>query len=222
MKSEKLLTVQSRLAIAHSASVHLRHINFCPLDGIWILPQEINRLLLCLCQWEIFKDGIRIHNCLFTQDKRIICIQILFSGDNLILVKAFGCGKKSLSESDSSKCFGMRTKGFPVFRLIPSSRNNLNTGNPFVRIPKQLLESDSDNDFLPQPNALTKIRSSPENKIWIQIILLSWVNKKLWILIPSLNISHCHKHSDNLFISRGSIRIPSGGQKLICLRCGGA
>ena len=60
---------------------------------------------------------------------------------------------------------------------------------------------------------------SPENKIWIQIILLSCVNKQLWILIPSLNISHCHKHSDNLFISRGSIQIPSGGQKLICLRC---
>jgi hypothetical protein len=131
-----------------------------------------------LWQWEIFEDGIRIHNCLFNQDKRIICIQILFSGDNLILVKAFGCGKKSLSESDSGNCFGMRTKGFPVFRLflddgiiaqgqimILSSRNNLNTGNPFVRIPKQLPESDSDNDFLPQSNALTKIRLSPGNKI---------------------------------------------------------
>ena len=89
---------------------HLRHINFCLLDGIWILPWEINRLLLCLWQWEIFKDRIRIHNCLFTQDKRIICIQILFSGYNLILVKAFGCGKKLLSESDSGKCFGMWTK----------------------------------------------------------------------------------------------------------------
>jgi hypothetical protein len=68
--------------------------------------------------------------------------------------------KKSLSESDSGNCFGMQTKGFPVFRLflddeiivwpwtmILSLRNNLNTGNPFVRIPKQLLESDSDNDF---------------------------------------------------------------------------
>ena len=102
----------------------------------------------------------------------------LFSRYNLILVKAFGRGKKLLSESDSGNCFGMRTKGFPVFRLflddgiiaqgqtmIPSSRNNLNTGNPFVHIPKQLLESDSDNNFLPQPNALTKIRLYPENKI---------------------------------------------------------
>jgi hypothetical protein len=118
-----------------------------------------------LWQWEIFKDGIRIHNFLFTQDKRIICIQILFSGDDLILVKAFGCGKKSLSESDSSNCFGIRTKGFPVFRLFLDDGINLNTGNPFVRMPKHLLESDSDNDFLPQPNALTKIRLSPENKI---------------------------------------------------------
>jgi hypothetical protein len=72
----------------------------------------------------------------------------------------------------------MQTKGFPVFRLflddeiiaqgqtmIPSSGNNLNTGNPFVRIPKQLPESDSDNNFLLQPNALTKIRLYPENKI---------------------------------------------------------
>jgi len=126
----------------------------------------------------------------------------------------------------------MWTKGFPVFRLflddrifvwpwamILSSRNDLNTGNPFVHIPKQLLVSDSDNNFLPQPNALTKIRLYPENKIWIRIILLSGVNKQLWILIPSLNISHYHKHSDNLFISRGSIQFPSGGQKLICLRC---
>jgi hypothetical protein len=71
-----------------------------------------------LVQWEIFKDGIRIDNCLFTQDKIIICIQILFSGYNLILVKAFGCGKKLLSESDSGNCFGMQTKGFPVFRLF--------------------------------------------------------------------------------------------------------
>jgi hypothetical protein len=46
-----------------------------------------------------------------------------------------------------------------------TSRYNLNTGNPFVHIPKQLLESDSDNNFLPQPNALTKIRLYPENKI---------------------------------------------------------
>jgi hypothetical protein len=97
---------------------------------------------------------------------------------NLILVKAFGCSKKLLSESDSSNCFGMRTKGFPVFRLfpddgiivwpwsmIPSTRNNLNTGNPFVPIPKKLLESDSDNNFLLQPNALTKIRLYPKNKI---------------------------------------------------------
>ena len=99
-------------------SLHLRHINFSPPGGIWILPWEINRLSLCLWRWAIFKDGIRIHNCLFTQDKRIICIQILFSGYNLILVKAFGCGKKLLLESDSSNCFGMRTKGFPVFRLF--------------------------------------------------------------------------------------------------------
>ena len=49
--------------------------------------------------------------------------------------------------------------------MIPSSRNNLNTGNPFVHIPKQLPESDSDNNFLPQPNALTKIRLYPEKKI---------------------------------------------------------
>ena len=103
--------------------------------------------------------------------------------------------------------------------MIPSSRNNLNTGNPFVHIPKQLPESDSDNNFLPQPNALTKIRLYPENKIWIWIILLSWVNKQLWILIPSLNIPHRHKHSNNLFISQGSIQILSGGQKLICLGC---
>ena len=32
-------------------------------------------------------------------------------------------------------------------------------------------------------------------------------------------ISRCQKHSNNLFISRGSIQIPSGGQKLICLQC---
>src|SRR5882762_7250118 len=32
-------------------------------------------------------------------------------------------------------------------------------------------------------------------------------------------ISHCQKHSNNLFISRGNIPIPSGGQKLTCLRC---
>ena len=104
----------------------------------------------------------------------------MFSGYNLILVKVFGCSKKLLSESDSGNCFGMQTKGFPVFRLflddgiiaqfgpwamIPSSRNNLNTGNPFVHIPKQLLELDADNNFLPQPNALTKIRLYPENKI---------------------------------------------------------
>jgi hypothetical protein len=75
-----------------------------------------------LWQGEIFKDGIRVHNCLFTQNKKIISIQILFSGDNLILVKAFGCGKKSLSESDSSNCFGMQTKGFPVFRLFLDDR----------------------------------------------------------------------------------------------------
>jgi hypothetical protein len=81
-----------------------------------------------------------------------------------------------------------------------------------------LPESDSDNNFLLQPNALTKIRLYPENKIWIRIILLSWVNKQLWILIPSLNIPHCHKHSNNLFISQGSIQILPGGQKLICLR----
>jgi hypothetical protein len=49
--------------------------------------------------------------------------------------------------------------------MILSSGNNLNIGNPFVHIPKQLLESDSDNDFLLQPNALTKIRLSPENKM---------------------------------------------------------
>ena len=84
---------------------------------------------------------------------------------------------------------------------------------------KQLPELDFDNNFLPQPNALTKIRLYPENKIWIQIILLSWINKQLWILIPSLNILHRHKHSDNLFISQGSIQIPPRGQKLICLRC---
>ena len=53
-------------------------------------------------QWEIFKDEIRTHNCLFTQDKRINRIQILFSGYNLILVKAFGCGNKLLLESDQS------------------------------------------------------------------------------------------------------------------------
>jgi hypothetical protein len=35
------------------------------------------------------------------------------------LVKAFGCGKNLLSESDSGNCFGMQTKGFPVFRLFP-------------------------------------------------------------------------------------------------------
>ena len=100
----------------------------------------------------------------------MIRIQILFSGYNLILVKAFGHGKKLLSESNSGNCFGMRTKGFPVFRLflddgiivwpwamILSSRNNLNTGNLFICIPKQLLESDSDNNFLLQPNASTKI-----------------------------------------------------------------
>ena len=98
---------------------HLRHIDFCPLDGIWIPPWEIHRLSLCLWQREIFKDGIRIHNCLFTQDKRIICIQILFSGYNLILGKAFGCSEKLLSQSDSINCFGMWTKGFPVFRLFP-------------------------------------------------------------------------------------------------------
>ena len=49
-----------------------------------------------------------------------IYIQILFSGYNLILVKAFGCGKKLLTESDSGNCFGMETKGFPVFRLFPN------------------------------------------------------------------------------------------------------
>jgi hypothetical protein len=72
----------------------------------------------------------------------------------------------------------MQTKGFPVFKLfledriiaqgqtmIPSSGNNLNTGNPFVCIPKQLLESNSNNNFLPQPNALTKISLYHENKI---------------------------------------------------------
>ena len=75
--------------------------------------------------------------------------------------------------------------------MIPSSRNNLNTGNPFVCIPKQLPELDSDNNFLPYP----------ENKIWI------------WI------IPHHHKHSNNLFISQGSIQIPPGRQKLICFRC---
>ena len=69
----------------------LRHINFCP-DEIWILPWELNRLSLCLWQ-RIFKDRIRVHNCLFTQDRRIICIQILFSGYNLILFKVFGCSK---------------------------------------------------------------------------------------------------------------------------------
>ena len=69
--------------------------------------------------------------------------------------------------------------------MIPSSRNNLNTGNPFVCIPKQLPELDSDNNFLPQPNSLTKIRLYPENKIWI------------WI------IPHHHKHSNNLFYFSG-------------------
>jgi hypothetical protein len=52
----------------------------------------------------------------------MICIQILFSGDNLILVKAFGCSKKSLSESDSGNCFGMQSKGFPVFRFFFDDR----------------------------------------------------------------------------------------------------
>ena len=35
-----------------------------------------------------------------------------------------------------------------------------------------------------------------------------------------LVISHCQKQSHNLFISWESIQIPSGGQKLICLRWG--
>jgi len=60
-----------------------------------------------LGQWEIFKDRIRIHNCLFIQDKRINHIQIVFSGYNLILVKVFGYGKKLLLESNSGNCFGM-------------------------------------------------------------------------------------------------------------------
>ena len=51
------------------------------------------------------------------------------------------------------------------------------------------------------------------------VYLLSSVNKQIQILIMFLVISRCQKHSHNLFISWGSIQIPSGGQKLICLRC---
>ena len=72
---------------------HLRHIKFCRPGGIWILPWEINRLLLCLWWWGIFKDGIGIHSCLFIQDKRIIHIQILFSGYNLNTDYSFVLGK---------------------------------------------------------------------------------------------------------------------------------
>jgi hypothetical protein len=72
----------------------------------------------------------------------------LFSGDNQILVKAFGCSKKSLSEPDSGNFFEMRAKGFPIFRLFPDDR--------IIVWPW---------DFLLQPNALTKIRLSPENKM---------------------------------------------------------
>ena len=91
---------------------------------------------------------IRIHNCLFTQDKRIICIQILFLGYNLILVKAFSCGKKLLLESDSGNCLGIQTKGFLVFEFFPDD-GIIAQGQK----------------ILPQPNALTKIRLYPENKI---------------------------------------------------------
>jgi hypothetical protein len=42
-----------------------------PPDGISIQPGKINRLLLYLWQQEISKDGIRICNYLFNQDRRI-------------------------------------------------------------------------------------------------------------------------------------------------------
>jgi len=100
--------------------------------------------------------------------------------------------------------------------MIPSSRHNLNTGNPFFCIPKQLPESDSNNNFLPQPNALTKIRLYPENKIWIWIILLSWVNKQLWILIPSLNISHCRIDLELLARGHGGKEKEGDHSKFYC------
>ena len=58
---------------------HLRHINFCPPDGIWILPQEINRLWLCFWQREITKNIIRICICLFTKDKRLTIFRFCFT-----------------------------------------------------------------------------------------------------------------------------------------------
>jgi hypothetical protein len=60
---------------------------------------------------------------------------------------------------------------FPVFRLfldgkiiaqgqtiILSSRNNLNTGNTFVDLTEQLVQSNSDNSYVSQTDALSKFR----------------------------------------------------------------
>jgi len=66
---------------------------------------------------------------------------------------------------------------FPVFRLflddkiivwpwaiILSSRNNINTGNTFVDLMEQLVQSNSNNSYVPQTDVLSRFRLYPLDK----------------------------------------------------------
>jgi hypothetical protein len=86
-------------------------------------------------------------------------------------------------------------------------------------MPKQLLKSNSDNNYFPQRDSHSAIRLYRLKKVWIRFSLLSWPNKLIWILIPSLHISCSRKWNNNLFIFWGDIQIPSGGRMLQCPRC---
>jgi hypothetical protein len=48
--------------------------------------------------------------------------------------------------------------------IILSSRNNLNTGNTFVDLTEQLAQSNSDNSYVPQTDALSRFRLYPPDK----------------------------------------------------------
>ena len=83
-----------------------------------------------------------------------------------------------MSEFDCANCSVRSTKVFSIFRLflddeiivwpwamILSSRNNLNMENIFVDLMEPLMQSNSDNSYVPQTDVLSKFRLYPLDKL---------------------------------------------------------
>ena len=101
-----------------------------------------------------------------------------------------------MSEFDCGNCSVKQTKVHAVFRLsiddkgiiwpraiILSSGNNLNMENTFVGLTEELPQSNSDNNYSPQTDQLSRFILYPPDKIWIWPILLSASNKEFQNLI---------------------------------------